>query len=439
MAGNNTTNTQTPTVEATEQAKKKQSRNLVREFVTPFIETKLAADTGAEFYNRAKATKGEILGDFLAYWKSRDEWNNLNKEEKIILESLEKALFLKEIVRIGAGMESKRDTLGKLLDREFDISENQKKSINSEIQLLSLGELTRYLSYSMKRKELISHIFPKKGTEPLEYKIGKQFETLFENNKVALNEDQKQAIFHLLVSPYADESHIDAILPLFSKLEEKQLIIKYFLPTITVGELQEMGILSKSQVSVYIRKCVEEQLIGKDFIIDDDLVDSVDPMDIILPTSLMPEEDLDKLLAGKGKREIIKQIEKENKERLEEFETGNILGLAPDEDGKLLPSFQKELFALKIPGAELFGVEKETYIRGKVKQPDGTFHTFHFAITGIEDDPVKNRSDKGNGKQVAVKNILTSNGSSINKNWRNKEPEFYSYSDIHALLKKSLQ
>lgn len=386
----------------------KKNRNLVREFVTPFIETKLATDTGAEFYNRAKAIKGEIMGDFLTHWKSRDEWNNLSKEEKATIEAFEKELFLKEIVRIGAGMESKRNTLEKLLEREFDISLIQKKSITSEILSLSLVDLTKYLSYSTKRKELISHIFPKKGTEPLSHDMQKQFEALFEKNNMLLNEDQKWGIYRLLTSSYVDESDLEAILPLFQSLEEKQLIIKYFLPTITVGELHEMGILSKHQISEYIRKCIEEQSIGKDFIIDDNLIESIDPYDIILPTSLMPEDDLDTLLAGKGKTAIIKQIQFINQENLEELENGNTLGLTPDEDGKLLSSFQKELFALKIPGAEFFG--KGSYVSGKTKQPDGTFHVFHFVITGIDDNPLENKKNGGNGKQVTVKNILTSDG-----------------------------
>ena len=436
MAGNNTVNTGNRAVENAEQAKKKQSRNLVREFVTPFVEQGLSGKDGGKFYTEAKKSKGDIASDFLSYWKSRGEWNNLSGEEKATLESVEKALFLREVIRIGAGVESKRDTLVKLLDREFDISDAQEKSIASEIQSLSLADLTKHLNYRTTRKELIAHIFPKKANQPMEYDAGKQFETLFEYNKVVLGENQKQGIYRLLTSSNVDESDVEAILPLFTKLEEKQLIIKYFLPTITLGELEEMGILNKKQIHAYIRKCVEEQHIGKDFAVEEDLIDSIDPNDIVLPTMLLPETDLDRLLAGKGKRAIIRQIESANEENIEEFETGNILGLAPDEDGKLLPSFQKELFALKIPGAEFFG--EGTYMSGKVKQSDGTFHTFHFAITGIDDDPAKNRANKGTGKQVAVKNILTSDGS-VNKKWQDKEPEFYSYSDIHALLQKSFQ
>lgn len=119
-----------------------------------------------------------------------------------------------------------------------------------------------------------------------------------------------------------------------------------------------------------------------------------------------------------------------------EFEEGNTLGLTPNEDGKLLPDFQEKLRGLGIPNPENF--TEGSYVRGKIKQPDGTFQLFHFAITGIDDDLVKNRQNKGVGKQIMVKNILTSDGS-VNKNWNKKEGELHNYSDIFALLEKAVK
>lgn len=269
---------------------------------------------------------------------------------------MEKSLFLKEVVRIGAGMESKRDTLVKILDREFNLTDAQKKSIISEIQTLSLADLTKHLNYRTTRKGFIEQVFPKQATQPTEQDFGKQFERVFAKKNITLNENQKEGVARLFVSSHVSEHDVEAILPLFTKLEEKQLLIKYFLPTITLAELEEMGILTKPQVHAYIRKCVDSQIIGKDFTIEDDLIDSIDPSDIILPTNLLPETDLDRLLAGKGKKAIMKQIESTNQEIAQEFETGNTLGLSPDEDGKLLPSFQEKLRALGVKDVENFMV-----------------------------------------------------------------------------------
>lgn len=329
--------------EDAEQGKKKQSRNFVREFVTPFLEEKLSGKDGGQFYLAAKRSKGNVRSDFLKYWKSRDAWNNLSAPEKNTVEKMEKDLFLRELVRIGTSIESKRDTLEKLFDREFDLSDDQRKNIRSEIQSLSTDELAKHLSFGTTRKELIARVFPKKGTEPLGHDLGRQFEVLFEHNKVSLNEDQKQKIFHLLTAPYVDESHVDEILDLFPKLEEKQLIVKYFLPTVTLGDLQRMGILIKSQVTEYIRQCVKEQYIGKDFSVEEELIESIEPDDIILPTLLLPEPALDRLLAGKGKEAIIRQIESRNQEVIEESESGNTLGLTLDDDDSFLSNFQTRL------------------------------------------------------------------------------------------------
>lgn len=196
-------------------------------------------------------------------------------------------------------MESKRDTLGKVLDREFSLTSAQKQNIDSEIKTFSLSDLTKYLNYATSRKELIARVFPKKETQPQEHDLGKQLESLLAKNHVVLDEKQKENISRLLISSHISEQDVEGVLSLFTKLEEKQLLIKYFLPTITLAELEEMGILSKSQVHAYIRKCVESQIIGKDFTIEDELIESVDPSDIVLPTNLLPETDLDVLLAGK--------------------------------------------------------------------------------------------------------------------------------------------
>lgn len=309
------------------------------------------------------------------------------------MQSFEKALFLNEVVRIGAGIESKRSTLEKLIDREFELTSEQKEHIIAEIETFSLAELTTHLSYRTTRKTLVSRLFPKKETQPKEQDFDKQFETLFAKNHISLNESQKEAVSHLLTSPYVHEDDIEKILPLFEKLEEKQLLVQYFFPTITLGVLQKMGILSEKQVHDYIRQSIDKKLIGKDFAIEEELVESVDADDIVLPTKLMPETDLDILLAGPGKKMIADRIRESNEAMNEEFAQGNTLGLKPDDNGKLLPAFQEELAELGIQNAHLF--EVGSYVRGSAKDVNGDIRTFHFAITDIDDDPVKNRVNGG--------------------------------------------
>lgn len=107
----------------------KKNRNLVREFVSPFVEMKLSSEESVKFYNHAQSTKGDVMVDFLKYWKNRDDWNNLTKEEKGIIEAFDKTVFLKEIVRIGVGFESKRSAVIHTISRDYDFSTSDRKKV----------------------------------------------------------------------------------------------------------------------------------------------------------------------------------------------------------------------------------------------------------------------------------------------------------------------
>lgn len=81
-----------------------------------------------------------------------------------------------------------------------------------------------------------------------------------------------------------------------------------------------------------------------------------------------------------------------NQETIKDFENNNILGLSFDEDGKILPAFQTKIASeLKVPNANNFN--EGSYIRVRIKQPDGTFELCHYAIASIDDDPTKNRAN----------------------------------------------
>jgi len=97
-------------------------------------------------------------------------------------------------------------------------------------------------------------------------------------------------------------------------------------------------------------------------------------------------------LGTKKTREIIaKAIEETNQETIKESEEENSLELVPDKNNKFLPDFQEKLRILGIPNSENFTTD--SYVHGKIKQSDGTFVTFHFAITAIKDNPDWNNTN----------------------------------------------
>lgn len=114
-----------------------------------------------------------------------------------------------ELVRVGVAIESKRTTLTELLVREFNINSDQKKNLNKDIESLSLSELTKCLNYRTSRATIIDRLFPDKEKRPTKQNFQKQFELIFENKKVVLNEDQKQNVARLLTSAHVSEQDIE--------------------------------------------------------------------------------------------------------------------------------------------------------------------------------------------------------------------------------------
>lgn len=260
-----------------------------------------------------------------------------------------------------------------------------------------------------------------------------QLERLLGARKIT--EAQKESMARLVLLPSVRPEDLDETLALFSTLPEKQLLIKYFLPTTTLGELASMIHLPQADIRRTIEHIIEKghfDTLRIDASEMRELVDKIDPNDIVIPTDLFPEDVVNAVLNSQGKKVIASEISKLNESIYDDFRYGNELKLVPDEQGHLLPAFIGELRKIGVPHPERF--QAGNFFRGKRKDEDGIMREFCFVIESVEDDPVKNRENKGRGRPIMAKNVLSADGS-MDKNWKTKTySDQLSYFDLHSLF-----
>lgn len=349
---------------------------------------------------------------------------------------MEKDYLYREFIRSGTAFESKRKALINTLDQEFKLPKSN-TSLKKKIETLPLELLGKYLKTKSLRNKFIEEVFPNETI--IEHDMGEKFEKIFNGKK--LSPKQEEVMAKIYLSSDIVENDLDEVLNLFTTLEEKQLIIKFFLPTITLGDLAERIKLSPTQVREVIEKSIQQDFFDTNFTLSNsdlsDVIDKIDPQDIVIPTYLFPASVVDAILSTQGRKAIARAIEETNTPVLKDFEEGNELGLTPDKDGKLLPSFIERLRKdLKLPHAEFF--QQGNFIKGKSKDMDGKEHPFYLVIDEIKDDPKVNKETNGNGKFITVRNILTADGQSIDKNWKTKKDTGTpsSYFDLYTLIKQ---
>lgn len=427
--------------EATNTAKPQVNEaDLGEKLVREYLSAKLApGKEGVAFYNNAKQDKCTgAIANFKEYYKDKKEWNDSGARK--VIENMEKDYLYREFITTGAAFESKRKALFNTLDQEFNLPKWWAARLKKEIETLPLEKLEKYLKTRNVRAEFIQKSFQNETV--IEHDMGKQFEKIFNGKK--LSPKQEEAMAKIYLSSSVDEGDLDEALDLFKTLEEKQLIIKFFLPTISLGDLAERINLSDGQVREIIEQSIQQDFFDTDFKLSGsdlkDAIDRINPQDIIIPTYLFPESVVNAILSTQGRKVIAKAIEETNTPILKDFEEGNELGLTPDKDGKLLPSFIERLRKdFGLPHAEFF--QEGNFIKGKSKDMDGKEHPFYLVIDEINDDPKINKETNGNGKFITVRNILTADGQSIDKNWKAKKgtgtPS--SYYDLYALIKQWLE
>lgn len=415
---------------------KKKDPNLPEQLVRKFLDAKLTNGAeGVGFYNRAKTDRcATALEELKAYYRELPEGSD--PESARTIETIKSDFLYREMIRIGVTFESKRKTVLEVLSKEFNLP-NDTTKLRKEIDKLPRERLDTYLRDKTKRRALVNGVFA--GQEVFEHDLIAQLEQML--GRKNLTEKQKASMAQVFSSPNIKRQDLDEVLELFSDLEEKQLIIKFFLPSVTLWELREAGVITEEQVQVAIRRSIEEHHLGADFPLSDaeieKVVHDVDTRDITIVTALFPLEVVDAVLKSNNCKNTIRwTLEDVNKERREYIRTESNIGLEPNDEGELLPSFIEKLRKeLAIENAGLF--QEGNFIHGKTKLADGSMQSFYFAIDTIEDDPsARGISDRASGAVVTLKNVLTADGK-INTHWQKNPGDSYTYAEIFAVIQEA--
>lgn len=417
---------------------KKKDPNLAERLVREFLDAKLTGGSeGVGFYNRAKTDHcAGALDELKIYYRERPEGSD--PESARTIETIKSDLLYREMIRIGVTFESKRKTLSDILAREFDLPSDADK-IKKEVEELSLDALDKHLKDRNQRRSFIDRVFV--GQDVMEHEMAEQLKKIVGGK--ALTPGQQASMERVFVSPRVKQEDLDTVLGLFSTDTEKQLIIKFFLPTVTLQYLWDADVLSEKQVRTAIRQSIEENHLGTDFPLDqgdmEKLINDIDPQDITITTALFPGEVVNAILrSDNGKRVIRREIQAVNNEFREQVRADSDIGLEPDEEGRLLPSFQEKLKKeLGIGSAGLF--QEGNFIHGKTTLTDGTTQSFYFAIDAINDDPKTSAPDRASGLSITLKNVLATDGKSINTHWQKNPGDSYTYAEIFAVIREAAQ
>lgn len=229
------------------------------------------------------------------------------------------------------------------MERAFDLTLLVKKDRNylsGKILELSLDDLDWIIGSQLERERWL------KGMPNLQLvrrDISQEISRIFD--RITLSPAQVETARKLITQPYVTEEDIGDALALFPNLASKQLLIKAFLPTISLGDLKRMKVLNKTQVRTAIEETLRKSDLGKIFgskLSADEVqtvVDNMDADEIMVDTMLFPADIVDTILHGTGRKAIADELNKQKKEYDRALMDENSLSLKPDANGKYYDAF----------------------------------------------------------------------------------------------------
>lgn len=426
--GRNTANENTEQVNA--QKTKKASESLTTRAIRGFVEKKLSLS--GNIFNEMMVSKCTGLeNEFIEYTTHAREFDGVSKEQQEAFRAVTSAQFLRETIALGVAFTSKRKALEYVTNREYSFTSVEINKIQSEYESLSCDELTNLVQSESRREKFLKNLFPGKT---LPYKSEKdQIIMIFGKN--ILNPMQEEKVLNLLVKRYVDPQEVQEALPLFDDIQ-KQLLLKTFLPTVTLGQLWGMGVLTKAQVQSAVYQSIEKGNLVPEFHSLGDTekkgaIDQIDPYDIVIETMLFPKEIVDTILLGQGSRMIARELSKINAARYDEVDAENALKMQATPEGLFFPSFLE-----KLRMRNAFDFKEGAIIRGTIPGMNGKDFEFAYRIDGIKDDPEENRITSGNGRVFAISDVLLPNGMLHLGKKKSLKAE-YTYAEIYHIFDKA--
>lgn len=418
------TNTQKP---------KKADESMTTRAIQGFVEKKLSL-SGSVFNEMMTSRCAGLESEFIEYTTQNREFDGVSKEQIEAFQAVTSAQFLRETIALGAAFTSKRKALEYVTTRGYSFTSAEMKKVQSEYERLSRDELTAFVQSESKREKFLKNLFPGKT---LPYKSEKdQMNMVFGKN--TLNPMQEEKVINLLVKRYVDPQEVQEVLSLFDDTQ-KQLLLKTFLPTVTLGQLRSMGVLTKAQV----RSAVYESIKKGDLVPEFDslsdaekkgAIDQIDPDDIVIETMLFPKEVVDTILLGQGSKMIAQELSNINTARYDEVDAENALKMKATPEGLFFPPFLQKLDKLGIKNTA--DLKAGSIIQGTIPGLDGKDIAFAYRIDDISDEPQFNKNTGGNGRVFAMSDILLPSGLLHLGKAKSKSAE-YSYAEFYHIFDKA--
>ena len=306
--------------ESTEKINKKVDKVwLLKNAVSDFVNKKMQReDDAVNFYDRVIESNYSITptipDDFLKFIKNT-EYSIINFSDKETPESLFNDILKKNVISKCIKLETIRKKTKDVFLALYDISDYS--FIESKVKKMTTWELSILLNSEIERNKFLKRIYINdKANLPKEKNLLDQIDKLFNINWVNLSEEQIKAVKKLI--SYRENvtiSDINSILncepKIFRTIEQKQLLIRAFLPTVNLKQLLDWWIIDKKQMNLAI-DAEYKNILDKYWVSEDKIWDNllIRPDDIIISTFLFPEETVDKLLSSDWLQNIVNEINK---------------------------------------------------------------------------------------------------------------------------------
>ncbi|NDK19480.1 hypothetical protein GW819_01425 [Candidatus Gracilibacteria bacterium] len=421
------------------QKPKKTDESMTTRAIRDFIEHKLLGDDGGKNFNEITSNKGNGLSeDFLKFLAKKPEFDEQSNEQIESFKSVKNVQFLRETLRIGVGFETKQEALKKIIFDEYEGLDNaMKKDFDNRVDTMSLANLTYYLRNSSERHKFVKLTLP---NTPLKKKDFLAFLDSLEIDGTKLTEEQKHSFLFIQGLNHVDEKDIENLLLLFpeNNLEQKQLLIRAFLPTVSLGDLVRMRIITESEARRVVKEKLDTKGVFKDIEnIDTEIeafIERVDLDEVIIPTKLFPEEVVNKILSTEG----VKKIKQELNELFDELkqDVRDEFGLTSDKEGKYLPSLikkiQKEIIGKngKCLVENVKNLGEGTIIHGQI-QEGSEIRNIYIRIDAIN----TNSAHETGKKTMTITHLTGPKGTVIQNPSATKTEPTVSFQDFFSLLR----
>ena len=296
---NNTQNTaQNIVAEQHEQSKQQRlAASLTERAIRSFVAQRIADPKhGAAFFNRVTqngCNELELHRDFMKHVDREAEFSERSDAFSQALKKVNMRQFFNFTVSVGAGFENNRRVLKSIISTRYSFGDAVMHGIFSDIETqLSLETLTSTIQSESKRMQYLRRFVSSKDLIAHERDSVEELEHAFAGK--SLTEHQKNVMLRLMTSSSVRPDEVNAIMGLFSSTEEKQLLIKLFLPHVSLADLEKAGIISHHQVVESIELSITQGNLKEKFRNIDpkdihEIAQAIDPESIMIETYLFPD------------------------------------------------------------------------------------------------------------------------------------------------------